>query len=417
MGLVRLYSVIHFLSTGLYTLIMSTTMSRGLLYLFVISLIACCIEVDISVPSLPDISDHFDISDGLTQMTIAVNFFGFCFSAAIYGPLSESYGRRRVMIIGSCIMFIGAFGCTIAQSIEFLLMSRFIQGIGASTAAVLTFAMIADLCSGKEAADVIGKLNSLITIVMSAAPIAGGFINEAIGWRGNYGTVFLVAFFAWIMMFMYLPETKANTEPFNMRKIVKDYVRLFTSGSFMLASLSPSVMFAGYMSFITCGSFLYMETFNLPIMVYALHQGFIIACFSLVSQKAGKINSYLGERKSIIYGIIMLLIGGSGLVILGLIESQNPYLVSLSMVTGAIGAAFSYPVIFARSFEIFPEIRGTASSALMSVRMLVTGLFITWVSSVYDGALLTIAAIVLTANILTTATTIYLMKILKFTEN
>lgn len=392
-------------------------MSRGLLYLFVISLIACCIEVDISVPSLPDISDYFDISDGLTQMTIAVNFFGFCFSSAVYGPLSESYGRRKVMIMGSCIMFIGAFGCMIAQSIEFLMISRFIQGIGASTAAVLTFAMIADLCSGKEAAEVIGKLNSLITVVMSVAPVAGGFINEAIGWRGNYGTVFLVAFFAWVMMYVYLPETKPHREPFNIKKIAKDYLKLFTSGSFMLASISPSVMFAGYMSFIACGSFLYMETFDLPIMVYALHQGAIIACFSLVSQKAGKINQYLGERKSIIYGIIMLLMGGSGLVILGLLETMNPYLVTVSMIIGAVGAAYSYPVIFARSFEIFPEIRGTASSALMSVRMLVTGLFITWVSSVYDGSLLNVAVVVISANILTTVVTLYLMKILKFTDN
>lgn len=392
-------------------------MSKKLLYIFVLSLIACCIEVDISVPSLPDISDHFKISDGLTQMTIAINFLGFCIASAIYGPLSEVFGRRKIMIIGNALMFIGAFGCTIAHSIEFLMLSRFIQGLGASASAVIVFSMIADLCSGAKATEIIGKMNSLLTIIMSAAPIAGGIINETIGWRGNYATVFILSFFSWILLYFMLPETKQKLEPFRLKKIWQDYVLLFTSSKFMLMSLVPSLMSASYMSFIACGSFLYMETFNLPIMYYALHQGALIGCFSIMSQKSDKVLAYLGEYKTIKYGASMLITGGTSLFLLGYNEINNPFLTTGAMMIGASGAAMSYPVVFAKSFEVFPDIRGTASSAIMSMRMFVTFGFIAIVSSIYDGSLFRVALMVLLGNSLVFILSKILLKDLKDLQN
>ena len=107
-------------------------MPRRFLPLLILSLIACCIEVDISVPGFPDMGRHFNVEDGIIQMTIAYNFLGFCLGAAIYGPLSDAYGRRPIMIWGNAILLLGAIGCVIAPSIPFLLATRLIQGIGAS---------------------------------------------------------------------------------------------------------------------------------------------------------------------------------------------------------------------------------------------------------------------------------------------
>ncbi len=140
-------------------------MTKNLPFIFVISLLTCCIEIDISVPSFPDISRYFNISDSLTQMTVAVNFLGFCLSSIVYGPLSDCYGRRNVMLIGNAIMLIGAIFCVFVNSIEMLLLSRFVQGFGASTSAVIVFAMIADVYDRNKAAKIIGIMNSLITIL------------------------------------------------------------------------------------------------------------------------------------------------------------------------------------------------------------------------------------------------------------
>lgn len=391
-------------------------MSKKLLYILILSLIACCIEVDISVPSLPDISDYFDISDGLTQMTIAVNFLGFCISAAIYGPLSDSFGRKKIMLAGNGLMFIGAFGCTISSSIEFLLISRFIQGLGASASAVIVFAIIADVCAKEKMASIIGQMNSILTVFMSIAPIAGGFINEYFGWRTNYGVVFLVSVISWFFLIAFLPETKEDTSALSLRKITKDYTKLLLSLRFIIISLVPSLMFAGYMSFITCAPFMYMETFGIPMMHYAIHQGFIIGTFSLVSQFSGDIKNFLGERICVISGIILLLIGNTMLFTLGVFVVNNPYLTSLSMILGSAGAAISYPLIFAKSFDIFPEIKGTASSALMSIRMLITASVIAFTAYIYDGSLFKVASLILFINLISATMTVYIAKVIEFTD-
>ena len=98
-------------------------------------------------------------------------------------------------------------------------------------------------------------------------------------------------------MYFILPETKKNSKDFVPKKVLLEYYSLLQSYKFMLAACVPSLMFSAYMSFIACGSFLYMETFNLPIMYCSLHQGVLIACFSFVSNNAGKVCKYLGERE------------------------------------------------------------------------------------------------------------------------
>ncbi|MDA9163649.1 MFS transporter [Rickettsiaceae bacterium] len=298
---------------------------KNLPFILVISLLTCCVEVDISVPSFPDISDYFNISDGLTQMTIAANFFGFCISGIIYGPLSDSFGRRKVMLIGNAIMMLGACGCVIAESIEFLILSRLIQGLGASTSAVVAFAMIADAYSSKKSVSIIGKMNSLITVFMSIAPIAGGFINEDIGWRGNYGTIAVVSVISWLMLYFCLPETKEDLDEFNASKITKDFKTLLTDKRFIYASVAPSVEFAGWMSFVSCGSFLYMETYDLPIMYYALHQGAIIAAFSLCRLYSGQITSVIGEKNCVTYGIAFVAIGALAMLMVAIFTEKSPY--------------------------------------------------------------------------------------------
>nr|WP_237349961.1 MFS transporter [Wolbachia endosymbiont of Cylisticus convexus] len=176
-------------------------------FLLILSLIAKFIEIDISIPSFPDIVRYFNVSEGTIQLTIAYNFLGFCIGGLFFGPLSECYGRRRIMIIGNTFLLIGAVGCVVAPSVFYLLISRFIQGIGVSTS-VVVFAIIADSYKGDKAVKFIGIMNSVLTVVMAIAPVLGSFINEIVGWRGNYASVAILCLISWVLLLFLLPETK-----------------------------------------------------------------------------------------------------------------------------------------------------------------------------------------------------------------
>ncbi len=344
-------------------------------FLLILSLIAKFIEIDISVPSFPDMVHYFNVSEGTIQLTIAYNFLGFCIGGLFFGPLSECYGRRRIMIIGNTLLLIGAVGCVFAPSIFWLLISRFVQGIGVSTS-VVVFAIVADSYKGDEAVKFIGIMNSVLTVVMAIAPVLGSFINEIVGWRGNYATVAILCLISWVLLLFLLPETKKDRDAFSLKKIMKDYRKLLSSPRFVTLSLMSSLFSAAYMSFITCGPFLYMKTFGLSSTIYALHQGAIVGCFSLISLFAGKILQKLGAIWCVISGTSVGAIGSLLLVIFSIIVPHSFYLVTLSMIIFSIGCAICQPVIFNASINVFPEIKGTASSAVSFIRAFIMAIFI-----------------------------------------
>ena len=294
------------------------------------------------------------------------------------------------------------------------IFSRLIQGIGAGTSAVVAFAMVADVYNAEKSAKLIGMMNSMITVFMSAAPIAGSFINKSLGWRGNYTTIALISIISWIMLYYWLPETKHDVEKFELKKIKKDYTQLMFSKEFFYASITPSLVYGGWMSFVACGSFLYMETYKLPIMYYALHQGSIIGVFCITSLYCEQINNFIGMKNSVIYGTMLVMFGAGLLLTTSILFDSAPYMTTISMTIFGIGAATTYPVIFAKSMDLFPNIKGTASSAIMALRSLICSLFVAISSYLYSGNLITVAAMVLLAAVLTSLVTIKLLKLIQF---
>lgn len=369
-------------------------------YLLVLSLLAPCIELDISVPSLPYIANYFGISAGMAQMTIVYNFYGLVIACLLQGPLSDRFGRRNIMLIGNGIMTLGAIGCVTSQTIELLYASRLIQGIGASASMVLTTTIISDRFESKEAAGLYGVLASVLTIAMSSAPIVGGFINEAVGWRGNYFVVAIASAISLLMLFLYLPETLKMKKKLNISQVFKNYASIYTDLRFLSAALIPSLNYAGYLSFITVASFLYMDTYKLHITHYALHQAAIILSFSIVSMNTKQIILKLGELQTVYLGVGLCLLGGSLIIALSSItELFSPYLTTISMVIFATGCALSRNVPLAKAMETHPNIKGTTSSAFITLRMGIVSIFTSIVSMLYSGKLFLIGCILFTCAI------------------
>lgn len=359
--------------------------NRFLPWLFLLSLVSTCAEVDISVPGFPQIAQFFNVSEGVIQATITYNFLGYFLGALLYGPLSDSLGRRKMMLFGNAILSIGAVGCFYAPSIDALLISRFIQGIGASTSVVLVFTMIADLYQGEKAMKLIGMMNAALSIIMACAPLLGGVINQSIGWRGNYGSVAAFSVFVWLLLLFLLPESKTQLERFNTKKMIGDYKQLLTSTQFITASMVPSLLFAAYMSYIVGSAFLYIGTFGLSTLFFVVHQAIIVASFALTSMYANKIIPIFGPNKTVKYGVALSFISILAFVALSAQGISSAYLTTLFMSLFGIGFAACYPVVFSNSLSIFPALQGPASSLIMGSRALLVSISTAITSYLYNG--------------------------------
>lgn len=355
-----------------------------------LSLINSCIELEISVPSFPSIMTYFNVSESIVGLTITMNLIGFCIAAIIYGPLSDSYGRRKIMLLGNGILVIGSTLCALAPTMQILLLARLIQGLGAATSAVVVCAIIADSYKTQQASRLYGIMNAVFTSLMAAAPVFGGLINAAIGWRGNYGLVAAICIISWILLFLFLPETLKKKKQVNPKEIFSDYKTLITSSKFIIAAIVPSLLYGCYMAFIAISPFIYMQTMGLDIFIYTINTSFIVACFALASFFSSQITDLLGVRKTLIFALVMQLVG----TILMCFARKSIHLTS-SMSIFSIGFALIYPIIFARSMEIFPEVKGAASSAIMSLRYLICA-GLTFLSSyAFDGSILSVGLILL----------------------
>ena len=309
------------------------------------------------------------------------------------------------MIIGNALLLIGASGCVIAPSMTFLLVARFVQGIGAAASAVVAFAMISDVYPPKKAATLYGVMNSVFTTFMALGHVFGGFINQTIGLRGNYGSVAILCLISWLFLVFFLPETnplqvKKGRRSFDIKKTLSVYKSLLSSTVFITTSSVPSLLYGAYMAFVACAAFLYMETFHLSMLAYTLHQGFILLGFLFGSFLSIRITKQIGTRKCVIYGTILCISSAVGMVGLTLIAPQSPILLTLAMHLYSIGEAIIYPIVFAASLEIFPDIKGTASAAVMGMRSFLCGGVVGLASYLYDKTPFSIAIVILMVTII-----------------
>lgn len=363
-------------------------------YLLVLAAIAGAMEIDLSLPSFPDIARHFAVSEDVVTGTISLNFLGFCLSALAYGPLADHFGRRPIMMVGNTFFLIGSLGCALAQSIEGILTFRFLQGLGASASFVVVFTMIADVYEGDEATAWIGRLNALLTAAMAAAPILGGFLNAYFGWRACYSFVALWTVVVFALLAMFLPETRRGS-PISMKQVGRDYITLLSSSRFLQASLVPTMLAGAYLSFVSVIPFLYRDEMKMPLLEFSLHQGAIIAAFSFMSYHAQRVATYFGSERSAIVGLVITVGATSLLFLLSLRQDLMPaMIVTPLMITFAATCAIAFAVVFAASLGIFPEKNGPASSLLMSMRTLVCAGTIQFVGYIYNGTFLPAAATV-----------------------
>lgn len=368
--------------------------------LIVVAFLGACMELDVSIPSFPAIMNHFHATEAQVQSTLSVNFLAFCLAGLLYGPLSEAWGRKKLMLFGSTCFLIGALGCVFSFSINQLIFWRFIQGIGTSSALVLGFAMISDTYQGELAAKKVGIINACCTIFMATAPVIGGLIIHHFNWRANYTFIAILAVISWVLLIQCLPETNKQVKKLNLMQIIKDYFEVGSHLKFILLACFPNMLVVAYLTFVGSAAFYYMNTCKLSALMFALHQGIIVAFFSFTSFFSGKIIDKIGGSRAVALGMTGCGVSAMLMCAFAFYYPYEPYLITSAMSIFAIGCAFPMSVTFAQSLEEIPHLKGVSSSFIMSSRMLLTSCGIYLTGAFFDGSMKPVAIVMLLSILL-----------------
>lgn len=363
-------------------------------FLLVFSVISAAIEIDLALPSFPDMARAFSVSEEVIEGTISLNFLGFCISALFYGPLSDRYGRRPTLLFGTVLFLIGSLCCSFASTIDVILIARFIQGLGAAGSFVLVFTMLSDVFEGNEVTRWMGFLNAILTATMAFAPILGGYLNIYFGWNASYTFISLLTSIQLVLLYLFLPETRKG-QVVLVKEVIQDYARFLYSFRFLQGALIPTVLAGGYMAFVTIIPFLYRDKLGMSLREFSYHQAALIASFSVISFFTNRLTNRFGDKKTALAGSLLSVMATMTLLVCSSSENiPSIWIISPLMCLYSASCAIPFTVLFGATLSIFPKKNGAASSFLMSLRTLSCALIIQFAGTMYDGTLFSTAAIV-----------------------
>lgn len=322
------------------------------------------LTTDMYLPSLPDIARRLSASTAEAQLTISSYLIGFALGQIFYGPLSDRHGRKVVLLSALAIYLVATLACTLSPSIEVLIASRCLQGVGGSGGIVLARAIVRDLYSGTRAGRELSLIASVMALAPVLAPLAGGVLQVGFGWRAVFIVLLIAGTGIAALVWLLLPETNTRraAEPVSPRSMLASYSALARSPAYLTYLGLGTFAFAGLFAWISGSSFVLQNLYGLPPFEFGL--AFAIGSLGYMAGAgiSARVVTRLGLDGLIGVGCCCCTLGGFGMVAsialgltsaLSLVVPMAVYLAGLGMVLGQSIAGAMSP---------FPERAGAASS-------------------------------------------------------
>ncbi|MBS0653832.1 MAG: multidrug effflux MFS transporter [Verrucomicrobia bacterium] len=382
------------------------------LFLIIIVFIAACIETDIYLPAFPDMMVWFSASEGAIQSLLTWNFVGICLSGPLYGPLSDAFGRKKPLMIALGMFLLGSIITIFAQNLDQMLIGRILQGLGSGGCFTLGTAIIFDAFQKERAIQATNNLNTIVPIIMAAAPMLGGYLNQNFGFRSNFLAIAIFVLLSMVISLFFFKETlpKEKRIPFKFTSILKDFKQAFSNLAFWQVTSVISLLFAGYIAFLSGTSVLFVVEFGMSKALFPFIQAAILGGWVLGSLLLNRVIAKWGIPKVKQAGIALCIVGGIVIALGALVAPRDPYSQTLGMILYALGANWIIGLYFPEGMEILPHIKGITASLMTSARLLVAAIVVGMTSALYNGTIYPLALTVIATIAVILPTLIYYEK-------
>ena len=204
-------------------------------------------SIDTYLPAFTGIAQSIGASPVEMQQTLSAYLFGFAVMNLFHGALSDSFGRRPVVLWGVALFTVASAGCALADNIGALVFWRAVQGISAGAGIVVSRAVIRDMFPPADAQRVMAQVTIYFGVAPAVAPMVGGFLFVHTNWHANFWFLTAVGAVLWLANYKLLPETlhTAHRQPFNVRHLMRGYWQLGSDPRFLALTLASGIPFNG----------------------------------------------------------------------------------------------------------------------------------------------------------------------------
>ncbi len=354
------------------------------------------LSTDLYLPSLPAIGAYFDSGPAEVQLTLSVFLIGFAVSQLAYGPLSDRFGRRPMLLAGLSLYLVASLACCLAPSLETLIAARFLQAVGGCAGPVLGRAVVRDVYGQEGAARVLSYMSLAMALAPALGPILGGYLEVLFGWRANFAALSALGLFGLVSVLIYLPETNAwrdetATQP---RQIAKNYRALLADRVYVGYLLVVACAYSGIFAFISGSSFVLIETLGLTPSQYGLCFATFVLGYMVGTFISGRMNRRLGMQRLITIGAWIGCLGGLCGLVLALAGVLSVTAVVAPLTLFIVGAGLMLPNALAGAIGPYAKMAGSASALLGFFQMSIAALVGIGVGLASDGTARPMAAAV-----------------------
>jgi DHA1 family bicyclomycin/chloramphenicol resistance-like MFS transporter len=244
--------------------------SKLLLAFLLVLNIALPMSTDLYLPALPQITAYYDVPEADTNLTLILFFIPFSIAMLAFGPLSDKYGRRPILLVGSVCYCAGSALCVVAPTMSFLIASRVLQAVGGGSAMVAGTAIIKDAYKGQKQQDMLAIVQSISMICPIVAPVIGAFIMNAFSWRGLFGILLAFGVVALAGSVAYRETLERPTEEGVLRAFGRLGV-ILRNARFNMLLVVFAVTSLGFMAYISSAPYVYQEYFGTSELIFSYY--------------------------------------------------------------------------------------------------------------------------------------------------
>ena len=226
---------------------------------------------DMYLPTLPSMADVFNTTPSLVQMGLATSMLGLAVGQVFFGPLSDKYGRKLVLVAAMLLFAVSTVASIYSPDIEFFNFCRFLQGLGGSGGLVLSRSVATDCCSGRELAKMLAIIGAVNGIAPVTAPVIGGLVSAAIGWQGIFWVLFAigVVILAACLVFRESHPVEKRHKG-SVLSLMKQFPDVFKLKYFVIYTLLYAFTCGVLFSYISSASFIIQEHFGFSALLFAV---------------------------------------------------------------------------------------------------------------------------------------------------
>ena len=363
-------------------------MSPGLVVLLLTMLLGLQpLTTDLYLPALPALTADFSAPMTQAQMTLSALVLTFGLSQLIWGPLSDRFGRRPVLLTGLCAYVLAAQACTWAPSMSALIGWRALQGAAMGAAVVCARAIVRDLYPPADGARVMSKgLSGLALIACLSAPV-GGVLAQLVGWRAALQVLPLFCLASLLLVVLRYRESapQANRQPLHAAQIGRTWIMILRHPAFLSFSALAITSYAGLFTILAASPFVYIQVLGWSKAAYGLamllnslaYLGGTFLCRRLLTR--------WGVRRSVAVAAGLSLGSGTLMAALALAGLHTGWAILLPQCLFMVGHAIHQPCGQSGAISPFPQAAGAASALNGFGMMLLAFAVGSWLGTHMDG--------------------------------